>query len=189
MNKTIKIILTVLLSIVLTVNLVGCGITGFVSWVWGGVRFTPEEAMEAVGIGASKQERIEAEDCYFYYETIADNYESAGESADWIYTVTPVKKQNGMWSASTNPRSHVVYTNGEGVGTIISYEINGKYHNFIIPFVTGGETATLPNGFPIIYDKVAVNGIEINLFKHSYFVTDIEVKEFEISGTEFTVDN
>lgn len=58
MNNVLKTSLIILLVIVLLVALIGFGITVFVSWVWVGIRFSPDEAMEAVGIGHSQRDRI-----------------------------------------------------------------------------------------------------------------------------------
>ncbi len=151
---------------------------------------SPEAAMEGIGIGHSNQERIEADGCYFYYQTVADNYENAGEIGDWLYTVTPVRKGDiGMWYASPDPRSYIVKAeeNDKSVGSIASVKLNGKYHNFFIPFFENNDPVTLPDELPNNYETITFNSNELTLFKHSYFVTDEAVKEFEIGGLKFIV--
>ncbi len=185
MNKGLKTVILILFVTVTVSSLSGCA----VSWVFGGTRFSPEEAMEAVGIGASKQEYIEIEDCRFYYQTTADCFESCGELADWIYGVTPVKKKNRMWSANPNPRSYPAYTDGaeESIVAVIPVEVNGKYHNFLIPDYIGGDTVSLPEAFPRTCTEITVNESKLALFRHSYFVTDEPVSEFEIDGIRFKI--
>ncbi len=199
MNKKLKIILIIVAAVVViaivaavvTVALVGIGIAGFVSWVWGGIRFTPDDAMEAVGIGASEQPRIATDNTYYYYETISDIY---GEHpfGDWIIYITPVEQNDiGMWYAITNPRSEFVYIEGdtEAVADFFSFEEDGKYHNFLIPHFTWGDSPALPDAFPKDYNKLSIGDVELDMFRHSYFVTVIEVEEFEIDGVKFTIGN
>ncbi len=186
MNKAVKIFLVLLFALTLAVALIGCG----VSWVWGGARFFPKDAMEAVSIGAGKQEHIVADSCYFYYRTVADEYGAVGELDGWICQVTPVKQNGiGMWSADPDSRGRLVYTEdvAESIAALVVVESNGKYHNFLIPFFVYGEAPSLPEGFPSVCNKICVNDAEYELFKHSYFVTEAEVTEFEIDGKSFTV--
>ena len=59
-----KLIMTILLAIIISLLILSISACGFVSWVWGGNRFSPEAAMEAVSLGSSQRERIETVNCY-----------------------------------------------------------------------------------------------------------------------------
>ncbi len=151
---------------------------------------SPEAAMEGIGIGHSQRERIEADGCYFYYTTVSYHVENAGELGDWICEVTPVQKNEiGMWHATVDPRSYVVHAEGgsETVAYLVTEEVNGIYHNFLIPEFQWEEEVSLPDGIPSDYAFVHVHGKDVEIFKHSYFVTYAEVKEFTLSGIKFTV--
>lgn len=190
MKKALKIILIVLLILALSLGMVGCGIIGFVSWVWGGVRFSPDAAMEAVGIGYAQQPRIEGEDCYFYYSTFADDYYEGEEMDDWICRVTPVRKSGWfMWHATPDPRGELVYTEEEqqAVGRLIAVEVSGKFYNFFLITDGGTNPPSFPAALADGYTHVSVNGERIEVFKHSYFVTDAPVEVFEINGTRMVV--
>ena len=192
--KALKTVSIALLVIVLLLALIGFSIIAFVSWVWGGIRFSPEDAMEAVSLGSSERERIEVEGCYFYYTTIGDDYEISEDSnmADCIQYVTPVIKNNiGMWNAVTRPSSHPVYIEGTEtyVGSFIAEKLDGAYHNFFIPSVGGTNSPTLPDTLADGYSVITVDGEDIELFKHSYFTTETEVVKFEINGTKLVVGN
>lgn len=194
MNKALKTVLITLLVIVLVLALIGFSIIAFVSWVWGGNRFSPEDAMEAVSLGSSQRERIEVEGCYFYYTTLADDYETSADSnmADCIQHVTPVTKNNiGMWHAVTRPSSYPVYIEGTEnyVGSFVVEELDGVYHNFFIPSVGGTNPPTLPDILADGYSVITVDGEDIELFNHSYFTTETEVVKFEINGTKLVVGN
>ncbi len=176
MRKTVFIYLVLMLAFSLT----GCFYYS-----------SPESAMEAIGIGNSKQERIEVDGCYFYYQTVADNFENSGDIGEWLYMVTPVRKSDfGMWYASSDPHSYIVKAveTDNSVGSIVSVELNGEYHNFFIPNFENNDPVTLPEELPSNYETVTFEGKEIELFKHTYFVTGQEVKAFEISGIKFAVD-
>ena len=189
MKKALKIILIVLLILTLSLGMVGCGIVGFVSWVWGGVRFSPDAAMEAIGIGHSQRERIEGEDCYFYYSTFADRYYEGDHLGDWICDVTPVEKNGLLWNATPEPRGEFVYSDGEQetVGYFYCFEVDGRYHNFLIPDVGGTNPPSFHAALADGYTHVCVNGEQIEVFKHSYFVTDAPVEALEINGTRMVV--
>lgn len=192
MKRAIKTVLKVSLILVLLLVLIGVGISAFVSYVWGGNRLSPEEAMEAVGIGSSRRERIEAEGCCFYYETFADCYESCGDSdmSDCIRYVTPVVKTGfGMWHAITKPRKSLVYIDGteSEVGFFISHEVSGVYHNFFIPSDGGTNPPTFPDVLGEGCSSVTVNGEGTELFRHSYFVTETAVAQFEINGAKLVI--
>ncbi len=152
---------------------------------------SPDAAMEAVGIGSSQRARFGVDGCYFYYQTVADNFDNPGQIGDWLYVVTPVRKGDlGLWYASPDPRSYVVKSAAEGkaVGTLVPVQVNGDYHNFFIPFFEGNDPVALPQGLPRSYDRVTVGGQEIELFQHAYFVTQEAVETFEIGGMAFVVD-
>ena len=192
MNKALKKLLIASSVIVLALALITLGIISFVSWVWGGTRFSPEDAMEAVSLGSSERARIEAKGCYFYYTTIADDYEASADSnmADCIQHVTPVTKNSiGMWHAVTRPSRYPIYIEGTEayVGSLVVEELDGVYHNFFLPSVGGANPPTLPDAFADGYTVITVDGEDIELFKHSYFTTETEVVKFEINGTVFTV--
>ncbi len=202
MNKTSKTVLktvlitalSVIIVAVLLLALIGFGITAFVGWVWGGMRFSPEAAIEAVGLHSSEKPRIEAGDCYFYYDTFEgyDRFQASEDKSDWIAYVTPVMKNEfGLWYARPKPHTNTVYIDGteEDVGYIIPVEADGVYHNFFIPNLYGTDTLTLHDCLSDGYSCVVVEGQEIELFKHSYFVTENAVESFEINGTKFTVSN
>ncbi len=191
MKKTLKIILIILLVVALGISMVGCGIIGFVSWVWGGVRFSPDAAMEAIGIGHSQQERVEGEDCYFYYSTFADRYYEGEDMDDWICAVTPVERSGWfMWNATPDPRGEFVYIEGtqQQMGLLVCVEADGKFYNFFL--ISDGNTnpPSFPDPLADGYTHVTVNGEQLEMFKHSYFVTDAEVEAFEINGTRLVVD-
>ncbi len=180
----------ILVAMAMLLLAAGVGIAAFVSWTWGGVRPSPEAAMEAVGIGASQKARIDVGGGYVYYTTVADHYENAGDIGEWIAEVTPVRKNGiGMWYATPDPRSHMVYTKGDGqsVGTLITVEADGRYHNFFIPFFEGNDPVTLPKGLPGGYDTVWIDGEAHTLRYHSYFVTDAAVNAFEMGGATLVV--
>ena len=192
MNKALRIILLILLAIVFTLGSIGFCITAFVSWVWGGIRFSPEAAMEAVSLGSSEWERIESEDCYFYYRTFEDRYETSEDMSDWICDVTPVRKNGiGMWYASPDPGGYEVCMEGTEtkVGYFIPIEVDGVYHNFFLPSTGGTNPPTLPALLSDGYTNAVVDGREHELFKHSYFVTESAVEKFEINGRMLIIDN
>ncbi len=185
MRKQHRIVFLIVFISATAALLSGCAI----SWIWGGTRYTPEDAMEAVGVGHSKQERIEADGCYFYYQTVSEFFENPGQIGQWLYTVTPVRKNEaGMWYASPDPRSYIVKTeDGTAVGSIIPLEVNGNYHNFFIPEYVGNESVSLPDALPGNYESVVVDGNGIELYKHCYFVTKQEVRAFEIGDVKLLV--
>ena len=193
MNKTIKIILLVAVVAIASLLIASLLLVGFVSWVWGGNRFSPEAAMEAVGLGSSQQERIEVAGGYFYYTTVADDYEISADSnmTDCISHVTPVIKNNvGMWRAVAQPQTYPVYIEGTEtyVGQLVVETIDGVHHNFFIPSLGGTNPPTFPDVLADGYSVIAVEGQDLELFKHSYFTTETEVIGFEINDTAFIVD-
>ena len=191
MKKTVIIIISIVLALAVLILSVTVGMIGFVSWVFGGVRFSPEAAMEAVGIGASEAERIEGDGVYFYYHTIAEMYSDLDNMTDWIYSVTPVRQNGiGMWYASPDPRSYSVYLEGESewIGSFVFVEIDGTFHNFFLPAVLNTEPSSLSEALSEDYTSVTVRGQTIDVFKHSYFVTEDEVAFFDINGTTFVID-
>lgn len=194
MKKALIIIAVTLTALILTVAVVGFSIIALVAWVWGGNRFSPEDAMEAVSLGSSQWEKIETEDCHFYYRTIADCYEVSAESnmADRIYYVTPVTKTKiGMWRATPDPRSLPVYSEGTktAVARLVSVESDGSYHNFLIPVIDGTEPPSLPDALAKSCFEIIIDGREVELFRQSYFTTDTEVYKFEINGRTLVVGN
>ena len=119
MRKALKIIFIILLVIILLFALIGFSISFLVSWVWGGIRFTPDAAIEAVGLKLSEREYIINDDIYFYYDT-------AEHMDDWIDDVIIVKQNGmGMWYAVTNPPNNssvYVEDTGEWVGKLMYIE-------------------------------------------------------------------
>ncbi len=199
MKKTFKLILISIAAIVLTAMLlivaVGVGITGFVAYVWGGMRLTPEAAIEAVGINMSQLEYVETEDLRVYYRTADDSlgYMVSEFPDDYMYEIYPVQRQDVLWYANTRPLSYACAGSDEGKtqGVMYSFEAGGKYHNFFIPDYKWNDktlTYSLPDSLSDGYDKVTVNNTEIKLFKRAYFVTDADVTEFEIGDLTFTVN-
>lgn len=202
MKKATKITLTVIFSLIalclasvmILLSLAGAfglGITGFVSWVWGGVRFSPEAAMEALSLSSSDGERIEGEDCYFYYRTFGEVYGVTGEMSDAICYFTPVLKNSvGMWYAVADlpeKYSSRVYEkeSGEEVGVLTFVEVEGRYHNFFVPNYTRdtlGEDIIFPEIFSDAYTRITVDGKEKELFGHSYFMSGAKIDSFEING-------
>lgn len=180
-------------GIVLSIALIGVLISAFVMWVWGGFRFSPEAAMEAVSLGSSQRQHIKAENCYFYYETFDECYYEAENYSDWICDVTLVRKDAvgaiGMWYAEPNPRGYTVYEKetNESAGFLLSVEEGGKYHNFFIPSVISSDPLAFPDFLSEGYNAITVGGAKTELFCHSYFVTETKLGEFEINDTVLIV--
>ncbi len=190
MKKAVRHILKFLAGVILLFALLGCLLVAFVSWVWGGVRFSPEAAMEAVGQGAGRQEFIQADGYRFYYTTVADLCGSTAGSDDRICEVTPVAQNGiGMWYAIPKPPSRPVYAEGvdAAVGHLISVTVDGAYHYFFLLYFEGNGDTELPENLPKTYDRLLVEGEELPLQKHCYFFTDVKVEAFEIDGVRFTV--
>lgn len=192
MKKTAKIALTVLLVVSVTALAVFSAICAFVSWVWGGMRFSPEAAMEAVSIDSSQMEYIQADGCRFYYQTLSDvdTESDLGEMEDCIGNVRPVLKSKlGMWYAVTRPESLPIRAEGDEtvIGKLVQTELDGEYHNFIIPFLAGYDRYTEENAFASGYTDITLDGESTELFKHSYFITECEVDDFYIADQRFTI--
>ncbi len=185
MNKASKTVLIILLVIILVIAIIGFGIIAFVSWFFGGVRFTPQDAIEAASLTASEREYIKTDDLYFYYDT-AENMD------EWICDVM-IAEQNGigLWHAVTNPPNDApvyVEDTGEWAGTLMFMERNGTYHYFYIPPISGYDETTIPNFVKEGYSVITIDGNDIELFKHSYFATGAIVEEFEINGTKLVLE-
>lgn len=182
MKKAMKTALKTLAVIVFIIVLTGFSIAAFVSWVWGGVRFTPEAAVEAISLGYSNNQYFEADDYRFYYRTLADD--------DWICDVTPVSRNAiGMYTATADPRSYpiIVEETGEYAGELITFESENCYYNFYIPPTNGYDPEAIPDFVKAEYDGVIVNGEEIELYKRSYFITETDIDEFEINEIVLSV--
>ena len=101
-----------------------------VAWVWGGIRFTPDDAIEAVGLGLSRNEKIQTKDYTFYIDAFQTD-------DDWIEYVYPVEQTDiGMYHAITRlgKYSSAVYI-GEDlirVGRLITMEGENCFYHFCL---------------------------------------------------------
>ena len=173
----IAVICAVLVSSILLVATAGAAMIAFVGWVWGGMRFSPQAAMECVSLGSSELPYFEDDGWRFYYETDYSN-------SDWICEVRPVEKQGLLWHAITRPSmSRVsVADSGADAGSIYMQECGNEIHVFYIPPISGYPEGYAPDFIADGYDKVTVNGEEIAVFKHSYFTVDEPLDSFVIDG-------
>ena len=185
MNKTLKGVLIILLITVLALFVIGFGIILCVSWVFGGVRFTPDAAVEAASLTSSERPCIKADGVCFYYET-------AEGREDWICDVMIAEQNNiGLWHPVTDPRNNYpiyIEDTGEWAGTLMYVKKNGVYHNFYIPPVSGYDESTVPDFVKEGYTHITVGGEMIEPFKHSYFTTEYAVEEIEINGVKAVLE-
>ena len=179
----ITVICTVLALAILLVAAASVAIVAFVGWVWIGMRFSPEAAIECVGLGASELPYFDADGWRFYYETDYDD-------SDWICEVRPVEKQGIFWYAVTRPRMSEVSVADSGAyaGGIYMQECGDEIHVFYIPPISGYPEGYAPDFIADGYDSITVNGEEIEVFKHSYFVVDEPFDSFVINGNLLIVN-
>ena len=184
-NKSliIALICVVLVGSVLLTASVGVAITASIGWVWGGMRFTPEAAMECVSLGSSGLPYLEADGWRFYYETDYND-------SDWICEVRPVEKQGLFWHAVTRPsaRRVTVADSEADAGRIYMQECGNEVHVFYIPPINGYPEDYAPEFIADGYDSVTVDGEEISVFKHSYFVVNKIFDSFIIDGNLLVID-
>ena len=187
MRKTTRIILHTVKIIVIVLLLAAfiCLAALFaMRWVWQGARFTPESAMEAVAMGAGQRAKSKVGDYMFYYAT--------GERDDWIYRVTPVvQNELKMYYAIPNPESATVLVaeTGTFAGSLLTFEVNGSYHHFYIPPQYGFAAEEQPSFMKEGYDKVYINGNPVDIFKHSYFITNELFDEIIIGGMNLKINS
>lgn len=113
-------------------------------------------------------------------------------SDKWISEIAPVSHNILYTQTITDGRNAEVVRiadTGERAGFLYTYEADGQYHNFFMPEVTLSDWTQIPEFVRLGYDKVIVSGQEIGIFKHSYFITDAPVEDFEISGVPLTIND
>ena len=179
LNKLI--VFSILLSMLFSFSSCGFG----VAWVWGGIRFTPDDAIEAVSLGKSQNEKIQTDDYTFYIETFLDK-------DDWLENVYPVTKTDlGMYHAITRLGQYTqgVYIGADLklVGRLITLEGENAFYHFFIPEVEDYDPLVLPPELPTDYNSIVIEGKEIEVYKHSYFVTKNLFKTFSIDSIKFQV--
>jgi hypothetical protein len=183
--KTVLLtVLIVLLVLCMALLLVGACIVAFVSWVWGGIRFTPDMAIEAVSLNASERESIALDGICFYYRC-------AEGAEDYISDVMMVERNGiGMWYAVTNPvDDYPLYDKqtGERIGCIVCAENGGKWHSFLIFDCLSQYYKDTPDFLSRGFDSILADGESVDVFKHSYFVTDTAPSELTIGETTLVV--
>jgi len=175
----------------------GFCIFALIMFTFGGMRLTPQAAAEWRYYDAARWQKIEFGEYIVYYTTnnTIDEY-----SDKWIDDILPVERNGIFYEAVyTENRSDDPQQNffrpvwnadtGELVGELCWFEVDGFYHYFFIPPVTLRDWTQIPEFVRLGYDKVTVNGHEIDIFKHSYFITDVPVEDFEISGISLTIND
>ncbi len=183
-KSVILTVLIVLLVISMALLLVGACIVAFVSWVWGGVRFTPDMAIEAVSLNAGERESITVDGLCFYYE--------CAEGADDYIRDVMIVEQNGigMWYAVTNPvDDYPLYDKqtGERVGVIVYVEREGTWYSFLIFDCLNQYDIATPSFISSGFSSILADGKIVDVFKHSYFLTDFEPTEICIGETTLVV--
>ncbi len=196
MNKGLKITLIVVASAVLTAVVLAFALIALIGYSFG-LRFSPESAAEAVSIHMGELPYIEDEDCRFYYRTVEDIYgdniaDRTAAHGEWLYDIMPVTRDGLFWQARTATDGVSIYREGDGrrVGFLQYIKVDGKYHCFIVPELRPTEPPygwTPPYEFTADFDSVVIDGVETELFKHSYFVTDEKVTELELGGIRYEV--
>lgn len=179
MKTTLQVFLVVVLVIILVVALVGGAITFFVAWTFGGVRFSPEDA---AGYGYRDATSFTADEYYFFYKTLEN------DSGVWITEVLPVQKSMFMYSGMYHCPKYTLTVEGTDAwaGNLLVVEGKTGYHNFYLAPVDS-ENPEVRAFVEAGYDSVTVDGKEIPLYMHSYFVTETEITTITVNGVTLTV--
>ena len=183
MKKVLKKLIAFVFLLSMLYSFSACGFG--VAWVWGGIRFTPDDAIEAVSLNKSKNEKIQTDDYTFYIETFLDK-------DDWIENVYPVAKTDlGMYHAITRLGQYTqgVYIGADlkQVGRLITLEGENAFYHFFIPEIEDYDPLVLPLEVPTDYNSVVIDGETIEIYKHSYFITKNLFKNFSINCIAFQV--
>lgn len=187
MKTVLKVFLIVALVVILVIAMIGASITFLVAWTFGGYRFSPDEA--AYVANASFRDTaysFEVDGYYFYYKT------DEGRE-DWIRDVVfVVKNEIGMYRPvydDDHCRYLYMKETADWAGDFAVLEGENCYYNFYLAPPEGYLASEGRYDFVKDWDgSITVDGQKIQLDKHSYFVTETKITEFEVNGVTLTTE-